>query len=782
MYYIFVKVYGGVQLYIKFVELQNYRKLKLSRIEFTNQTTLFVGANNSGKTSGMDALIKFLDKKNQFNINDFTLSNWVEMNKIGEEWTENSEKMPDFSEDKLGKFLPTMDVWLHVEDKEIHHVTHLIPSLDWEGGLLGVRLRLEPKKIEELYKDFLDLTKTAKETLGIVGSENSTDSISLWPRDLRDYLNRKFQTQFTVKAYILDPLKCLDPIKGIAQPQILPFDSESIDGDPFKKLFMVHHINAQRGFSDPDNNINEDDENKSKVVGNLSSQLRKYYNTHLNPTKSPDPTDIEALQAIESAQNTFDDKLQQGFKNAIDELENLGYPGFSNPKISISTKFQPMDGLNHNSAVQFELMDGSIEGKNTLMRLPEQYNGLGYQNLISMIFKLMRFRDEWMKVGKVGKSSPRDSEDFFIAPLHIVLVEEPEAHLHIQVQQVFIRQAYEVLCNHENLKDPGTFTTQLIVSTHSSHIAHEMPFSCLRYFRRVPITRKSEVPTSIVINLSNVFGKGNLTERFVTRYLQSTHCDLFFADAAILVEGPAERMLIPHFIRNHFPKLNQKYISLLEIGGSHAHRLKSLIEHLGITSLIVTDLDSADPVNNNSAIAPRRKQGYITVNDTLKTWVPCKNDIDELLNLNFDEKIKIYEGDGFSVRVAYQYPIKVLFPTELEVEAIPYTFEDALVYQNLAFFKSLEGNGLIKKFKNAIIEENNILELGEKFFIELRKGKKAEFSLELIYLEDPKKLKVPTYISEGLSWLEEQLEIRPKEVILNRETEESVVVELVGGV
>jgi hypothetical protein len=37
------------------------------------------------------------------------------------------------------------------------------------------------------------------------------------------------------------------------------------------------------------------------------------------------------------------------------------------------------------------------------LRLPEDYNGLGYQNLISMVFRLMSFRDGWMKVGKAGK-------------------------------------------------------------------------------------------------------------------------------------------------------------------------------------------------------------------------------------------------------------------------------------------------------------------------------------------------------------------------------------------
>ena len=61
-----------------------------------------------------------------------------------------------------------------------------------------------------------------------------------------------------------------------------------------------------------------------------------------------------------------------------------------------------------------------------------------------------------------------------IEPLHIILVEEPEAHLHAQVQQVFIRKAYDVLRNHARLKEKKDFCTQLIISTHSSHIAHEL--------------------------------------------------------------------------------------------------------------------------------------------------------------------------------------------------------------------------------------------------------------------------------------------------------------------
>lgn len=764
-------------MYIEYVEIQNYRKLKSCRIEFTDQTTIFVGANNSGKTSAMDALRKFLDEKNNFNINDFTLSNWIEINDIGNRWLGNNEVMTDFLIEEFSKLIPTMDVWLHVEDQEIHYVTHLIPTLDWSGGSLGVRLRLEPRNIENLYKDFVDSSKSVKETLDAIRSaEGGNPSISLWPKDLRDYLSRKVHTQFIVNAYILDPEKRLIPENGIARPQSLSSGSEAIEGDPFKRLFLIHKINAQRGFTDPTHKSNEDDELTSRVVGNLSVQLRSYYNMHLNPTKSPDSKDIGALQAIEEAQRTFDDKLRQGFNNALYELESLGYPGFSNPKITISTKIKPVDGLNHDSAVQFELMPENNEKDNFPLRLPEQYNGLGYQNLISIIFKMMQFRDEWMKVGKLAKDAPINQDDFFIPPLHIVLVEEPEAHLHMQVQQVFIRQAYNVLRNHENLKNNQSLKTQLIVSTHSGHIAHEMPFSSIRYFRRKPTVSHAEVPTSTVINLSNVFGEEKQTERFVTRYLQLTHYDLFFADAAILVEGPAERMLVPYFIREHFEKINHMYISLLEIGGSHAHTLRPLVEALGLTTLIITDLDTADPNNKLSATPTCRNRNLVTGNDTLKSWVPCINKIDDLLDLTSDAKVKSYADINFSVRAAYQSPVLMLPDGEPNIEALPYTFEDALVFENLSLFKNIKGTGLMKKFYEAINSMMTTPELGRSFFDALRDGKKAEFALQLIFLEELKKLKIPTYINEGLMWLEEQLnknkwERSAAENILESETE-----------
>ena len=51
------------------ITIQNFRKLLECHIDISEQTTLFVGANNSGKTSAMDALAKFLANRS-FVFND----------------------------------------------------------------------------------------------------------------------------------------------------------------------------------------------------------------------------------------------------------------------------------------------------------------------------------------------------------------------------------------------------------------------------------------------------------------------------------------------------------------------------------------------------------------------------------------------------------------------------------------------------------------------------------------------------------------------------------------
>ena len=723
---------------ITFVEIQNFRKLKSCRVEIASKETILVGANNSGKTSAIDAMILFLKKSRRKDITttDFTLSNWSQIDQIGTQWGgSDNDDIPDPTLEQWLPYLPSIDIWLDVSDADIHHVIHLLPTLDWkQEEKLGVRLVLVPKDIQKLYKEFHEDYQSAR--------NNKSHKLALWPESMRDFLDRKLHRYFEVKAYILNPKQCEEPDNGTAKPQSLPANSEPMDREPFEGIFKIDIISAQRGFSDP-----KAEDTSHSSFASLSTQLRQYFAKHLNPSDSPDASDIDALQAIEEARSIFDKKLKTSFNSAIGELEGLNYPGFSDPQISLTSKINPIDSLDHKTAVQFNV--SPEQGESQALSLPEQYNGLGYQNLISMVFSLIRFRDEWMRIGKAAKKQSNDQT--IIEPLHIVFIEEPEAHLHVQVQQVFIKKAYQVLCNHTNI-DGSLLNIQMIVSTHSSHIAHELDFSCLRYFRRESADQEGEIPSATIVNLSNTFGDDTETSKFAKRYIKSTHCDLFFADAAILVEGSAERMLVPHFIRHEFPTLNQSYISLLEIGGSHAHRLRPLLETLGLLSLVITDLDSVGEIGKN--IYPERDKKYRTGNTTLKEWIPKKNVLDDLLNCHDDSK----QSESQQIRVAYQCPIKVKYKDDSdEKEVIPYTFEDSLALTNLELFRNYQHpKGLLKKFTEAL-GKDTLFEASKEMFETLGAGSKAEMALELLYQTEPRYLKPPVYISDGLKWLEEKL-------------------------
>jgi len=375
----------------------------------------------------MDAMILFLkkDRRKDITTTDFTLSNWAQINQIGTQWTTaDDDNTPDLTLDQWLPFLPSIDIWLDANDADIHHLIHLLPTLAWEPKeKLGVRLVFAPKDIEKLYKEFREAYRSARDTEPSASSEDER-KLSLWPETMRDFLDRELHRHCEVKAYILDPDKCEEPDNGLAKPQPLPANSEPMDKEPYDGLIKIDVISAQRGFSDP----KTEDESHSGFES-LSKQLRQYFTKHLDPSDSPNASDIDALQAIETAKAIFDEKLKISFVPAIGELEGLNYPGFSDPSISLTSNIRTVDVLDHKTAVQFNVIPECDEG--TALLLPEQYNGLGYQNLISMVFKLMRFRDAWIRVGKAAK---KQGDDTIIEPLHIVLIEEPEAHLHAQVQ------------------------------------------------------------------------------------------------------------------------------------------------------------------------------------------------------------------------------------------------------------------------------------------------------------------------------------------------------------
>lgn len=772
---------------IKHLEIANFRKLHSVRIDLSEKTTLLVGANNSGKSSAMLALRKFLSgKASGIRLQDLTLCHFDRIDEIGRAWeaANGAEDLPIAND--WDDWLPHLDIWISAEPGEFHYIRDLIPNFEWSGGLVGMRFRLEPDDMAELFTDYRkqrDRVGTLEAVLAanpeMIGrpqggeTTSGTDtpvqmqtqgSLSLWPQNLTDYLNRRLGKMFKLRSYRLDPGKLHTPPRMMrrAAPQRLSPTASPLEKNPLEGLIKIHEINAQRGFGDHGDDGQTD--SQSNGGKKLSEQLRTYYHKHLDPGDTPEVSDLEALRAIEVAQSAFNSRLSTSFGPALLQVQTLGYPGRSDPTITLQAKLAATDGLNHEAAVLFEVDSKNTAPGASILRLPETSNGLGYQNLIWMIFRLMSFRDDWLKKHR----NPDEQTTVGLEPIHLVLIEEPEAHLHVQVQQVFVRHAYEVLCEDELIKRHPNLKTQLLVSTHSSHVTHEVEYENLRYFRRLPAGMDSvQVPVSTVSNLSNVFGEGSYTREFVTRYLRAQHADLFFADAVILVEGAAERMLLPHFLRTQFKFLDQCYITTLDIGGSHAHRLRPLVDALGIVTLVITDLDAG---KNKSAMPVRRGADLSTNNPTLKHWLRMKDEsvkVDSLLELADEAKWQELD-ELFAIRVAYQTPILVQLPGSNTgpVEVLANTFEDSLVLSNAAHFAERSGRGLVGRFAKALQASKTPEDLADDLFEALRDGNKAEFALQV--LGDPgfPDLTVPEYIREGLVWLESKLRKKQSELVL----------------
>jgi predicted ATP-dependent endonuclease of OLD family len=724
----------------------------------------------------MKAMIQFLGDEKGFSLYDFSASNWAKIDSIGESWLlydQGQLREEDFlALKKWDSILPSLDIWLDVGPDELQFIPTFIPTLEWTGEPLGLKILLDPesgqKKLETLATDYISARRSVEKVRG------ASSGLKLWPESLSDYLKGMdnkglVDKYFSLSVYILDPAKqTRDDEQEETEPDHSYFRSQvSLSPSDLKKLFQVDYIEAQRGFTDA---------NQGSL---LTDQFRTYYEKHLNIKESPDAGDIDVLKALQEIETVYGKQLIVGFEKPLDELGTLGYPGFHNPKPMLNVKLSSFEGLNHNAAVEHSLCDDSS------IRLPEFSNGLGYQNLISMTFAMMSFRDSWMRVGK--RSLSASIKDTPLPRLHLVLIEEPEAHLHAQVQRVFVERAYTTLRNHDRLRESTAFTTQLAISTHSSCIVMGADFCNLRYFRRVMADSSQKIPFSSVVNMNDTFlstqkkdkkktekekEPGIDTRRFATRYIRSTHCDLFFADAIILIEGSAERMLLPFFIKNEFPNLDSSYLSILEIGGSHAHRIRPLIEKLGIPCLIITDLDSANGEGNHVAERPKRGAGQITANSTLKQWFKKDPSTEEDNKTSIDELLDAYDTDvlvsklSCPIRIAYQGPVKVSIKDDVNTKYLPYTFEDALIVNNLEAFEKSFSESLLDKVHNAIKISVSVEDFSKNLYDLIRgpelsggnRGKgieKAAFVLDLIESDIFQSLKAPSYIAEGLVWLEE---------------------------
>nr|WP_276594479.1 AAA family ATPase [Xanthomonas hortorum] len=490
-----------------------------------------------------------------------------------------------------------------------------------------------------------------------------------WPIDLLDYWLREPRKLGQVRPYSLDAAN--NPIQGIKtyQTQVLAVGAKPADRKHLARLIRVDFVAAQRGLGSEE--ADSRSTSSSHPVGLFSAQLLKFARQHLNVAVTGHGQRADLIQAVASAQMDLDQKIHDALAASVEEVKLLGYPGIHDPQeIRFRTRIHTADLLDHGTAVQYSMKGGNGEDL-----LPEFSIGLGYQNLQSLSYQLVSF--------KTARMNPETGSP---PPVHLVMIEEPEAHLHVQVQRIFPDKAHKLISPAD--KDASSLKSQLLISTHSSHLAHAEDFDRLRYVRRVLPSTSHLTPSTEVVDLGEVFGNDDDTRQFAERYFRVQHTDLLFANAAIFVEGVAERMLVPLFMELKYEKLNSRYVSFLDIGGSHAHRLRPLVEKLQIPTVVITDLDptekKAGPKGKMRwmATANTGQGGLRCGNATLREWHPQLQNVDDFKAPTPAQLTWTGTADC-KVRFAWQLPV-----TEADGQW-PTTFEDSLILTNIDWFKGL---------------------------------------------------------------------------------------------
>jgi hypothetical protein len=188
---------------------------------------------------------------------------------------------------------------------------------------------------------------------------------------------------------------------------------------------------------------------------------------------------------------------------------------------------------------------------------------------------------------------------------------------------------------------------------------------------------------------------------------------------------------------------------------------------LGLTSLVITDLDACQPTEvplakggttiRNKKAKPKREARQVTANTTLKSWHPKLTDIDALLTVNESGHYMCVENE-YDLYVAYQKAVADPTKTDGE-ELIPRTFEDALVYANFTALKDISGSSTTNKIAALVNDELSGDELESALFEIVDSAEKAAFAIDcLVAIEDGSALSPPRYIEAGLKWLQEKLE------------------------
>ena len=346
-------------MHLSKIRITNYRRLADVKIDLDREISIFVGANNSGKTSVAHAIHFFLGGvRDRFSFHDISACRWSDIDAF--EAGQADYALPILS----------LDLWFGVEQADLHRVIDLLPNLEWQGTMVGVRIAFAPSNEDETLTRFHERYALAQEAVAALELLVGEEPYVAPPRTLREYLEKELQREYEFKYFVLDEAQFneeLEPNEDY-EPRELLRDQGRTGKDIVNSLIKVDFLHAQRHLSDSEGGSRAED---------LSRHLSRYYQRNLERHGD----DHNAIRALAASEILLNQHLEQVFAATLQRLAQLGYPGLTNPRLMIKSALNPATVMNSQDGthVHYALND---EG----LTLPDKHNGLGFKNLIYICF------------------------------------------------------------------------------------------------------------------------------------------------------------------------------------------------------------------------------------------------------------------------------------------------------------------------------------------------------------------------------------------------------------
>nr|WP_251827663.1 ATP-dependent endonuclease [Methylovulum psychrotolerans] len=712
----------GIRVKITKIKIENFRLLKSFVLDLEDDLSLIIGKNNTGKTSILTALDKFLDSpdKKKITFDDFNVDFKKQLANIlkGDE--------PICSENCYVPLGIRVRIYIVYDAKDdLSSVRQLIMGLDPDDNniILGFDYEISYSGLVDMKNCFID-TKT----------KYKNDAYKFLLENQQDYF---YSIKRKSIAYY-DPSIYTDLNKAkISLEDVLSFN----------------YISAKRSVTNKDNDKT------------LSTQTSRIYK---KTSESPEQLIVVDgfKQKLRETDTDLSDIYEKMFNSLLSKVSKFGGMEQSDTAIKISSTLQHRELLDGNATVLYT---------HNTHELPENYNGLGYMNLISMIFEIEVLMTEFKRS---SKEKP--------AAINLLFIEEPEAHTHPQMQYVFIKNIKSLLKESRIREDGIEVQLQTAITTHSSHIVAECDFDDIKYLKRG--LGANSVESKNLKSLKDEYTSVDPVEdvkykqyfKFLKQYLTLNRAELFFADKAIFIEGDTERLLLPAMMK----KIDQEYLGNLDIPllsqnisivevGAHSQTFEKFIDFIDVKLLIVTDIDSyyeenslkedgtpdtkknGNPKTKDVACTPDNPKAQKTSNQSLLFFYNKKRgDLSYFVQLS--PKNKALSKKSGEWQPDANGALFLAFQTK-EDGYYGRSFEDAFFSIN----KSLLGQdadaypSLTKMWFDKYVKD----EIDAFDFAEKAVNSKPSLAIEILLNSNStngkefSNWKIPSYIKEGLEWL-----------------------------